>query len=160
MKTRQFILAFLCGFGILLEGTASRTWGLGPMGVETDSERRKNLYSLNVRLSSRPIHPPKDLIKQVILLGGMKAARPRIGPSPQAAIIEDDQRRRVVILSIEETGVITAYVLDNLDLKPHVPKVADCAQDHHCADDRMSITGGLGCIAICVRDVLAKLIIP
>ena len=102
--------------------------------------------------------PPKELIKETIPLEGIKAARPRVGPPPRAAIIEDDQRRRIVILSTEETGIITAYVLEDLDLKPHLSEVAFCAEEHHCEEDRMAITGGLGCIAICVKEVLDKLI--
>ena len=136
------------------------TFGLGPTDVDTEIERegRKNPSSLNVRMSSRTIHPPQELIKESIPLEGIKAARPRVGPPPRAAIIEDDQRRRIVIISTEETGSITVYLLENIDLRPHLPEITVCTQEHHCAEDRMAVTGGLGCIAICVKEVLDKLI--
>ena len=117
-------------------------------------------YSLNVRLSSHVIHPPKKLVKHVVTLNGIRAARPRVGPPPQSAILEDDQRQRVVILSTDDTGIITAYVMNDLDLKPHLPKVMDCTQQHHCAEDRMAVTGGLACVAICLKNVLDKLMLP
>jgi len=160
MKIYQYLLGWLWGMGVLLGGMTDITFGLHPTGVGTEGESdgRKNPSSLNVRLSSRTIHPPKELIKETIPLEGIKAARPRVGPPPRAAIIEDDQRRRIVILSTDDTGTITAYVLENLDLTPHLSEVAFCAEEHHCEEDRMAITGGLGCIAICVKEVLDKLI--
>ena len=129
-------------------------------GDETPNMGKNHSFSLNVRLSSRTIRPPQELIKEVISLEGVRAARPRVGPPPQAAIIEDDQRRRMVILSIEETGLITAYVLEDLDLKPHLPGVALCTTARHCGEDRMALMGGLGCVAICVKEVLEKLTQP
>ena len=120
----------------------------------------KHPYSLNVRLSSRVIHPPKKLIMNVVTLKGIRAARPRVGPPPQSAILEDDQRQRVVILSTDETGIITAYVMNDLHLEPHMPEVVECTQQHHCAEDRMAVTGGLACVAICVKNVMDKLMLP
>ena len=129
-------------------------------GDETPNLGRDNPFSLNVRLSSRTIRPPQELIKEVILLEGIQAARPRVGPPPQAAIIEDDQRRRMVILSMEEGGIVTAFVLEDLDLKPHLSEIAQCTREHHCGEDRMAITGGLGCIAICVKNALENIMQP
>ena len=160
MKPRQLFLRCLCGAGVLFGGIATSTVVLGHSRLETQRVGEQNPYSLNVRLSSRTIRPPKELIKEVIPLEGMRAARPRVGPPPQAAIIEDDQRRRIIILSTEETGMITVYVLENLNLKPHLSEVSDCARIHHCEDDRMAITGGLGCLAICVKEVVENLIQP
>jgi len=160
MKPYQFFFVLLCGVGILLGGLTSKRVVLAHHGDETPGMGRINPFSLNVRLSSRTIRPPKELIKEVIPLEGIRAARPRVGPPPQAAIIEDDQRRRIVILSTEETGLITAYVLEDLDLKPHLSDVALCTQEHHCGEDRMAVTGGLGCVAICVKNILDKIIQP
>ena len=160
MKPYQTFFALLCGIGILLGGMTYEKVIFAHNGDETPTVGGNNPFSLNVRLSSRTIHPPKELIKEVIPLKGIRAARPRVGPPPQAAIIEDDQRRRIVILSTEETGLIMAYVLEDLDLKPHLSEVALCAQEHHCGEDRMAVTGGLGCVAICVKNALDKIIQP
>ncbi|UCE63923.1 MAG: hypothetical protein JSU59_01840 [Nitrospirota bacterium] len=160
MKPFPSFFVLLCGIGILLGGMTYKSVGFAHNGDETPNLPENTSFSLNVRLSSRTIHPPKELIKEVISLKGIRAARPRVGPPPQAAIIEDDQRRRIVILSIEETGLIMAYVLEDLDLKPHLSEIALCAQEHHCGEDRMALTGGLGCIAICVKNVLDKIIQP
>ena len=123
---------------------------------ETLSLTEKTSLSLNVRLSSRTIQPPKELIKEVIQLKGIRAARPRVGPPPQSAIIEDDKRRRYVILSLDELGNVIAYVLEDLDLKANLSKISICTQEHHCEEDRMAVTGGLGCIAVCVKDALEQ----
>ena len=160
MKYYSSYWVLLCGLGLLLGGMAYKKAALAHNGDEPSPLSGEHPSSLNVRLSSRTIHPPQELIKQVIPLQGIRAARPRVGPPPQAAIIEDDQRRRMVILSTGETGLITAYVLEDLDLKPHLFEVAQCSEEHHCGEDRMAVTGGLGCVAICVKNVLEKLIQP
>ena len=143
-----------CGLGIV-----STTLAQHPAENKEARSRSQNPYSLNVRLSSRVIHPPKELIKHIIALKGIQAARPRVGPPPQAAILEDDERRRVAILSTDDTGMITTYVLEDLDLEPHLPEVAQCTQARHCAEDRMATMGGLGCIAICMKDVIETLLL-
>lgn len=160
MKPYQTLSVWLCGIAILLGEMALQTVAFAQKGERTPSMGRDNPYSLNVRLSSRPIRPPQELVKEIIPFDGIRAAKPRVGPPPLAAIIEDDQRRRVVVLSTEETGLIVAYVLENLDLKPYLSEVTYCTQEHHCGEDRMAVTGGLGCVAICVKDVLDKIIQP
>jgi hypothetical protein len=160
MKRSQTLSISLCGVAILLGGLTFHTVGFARNSDKTPRMGRDNPFSLNVRLSSRPIRPPQEVIKQVIPFDGIRAARPRVGPPPLAAIIEDDQRRRIVILSTEERGLLVAYVLENLDLKPYLSEVTRCTQEHHCEEDRMAITGGLGCVAICVKNVLDKLLQP
>jgi hypothetical protein len=160
MKTFQSFFVLLCGVGVLLGGMADKTVVLARTGDETPSLGGEHPFSLNVRLSSRTIRPPQELIKEVIPLEGIRAAKPRVGPPPQAAIIEDDQRRRIVILSTEETGLITAYVLEDLNLKPHLSEITQCTQEHHCGEDRMAVTGGLGCVAICIKALLDRILQP
>jgi len=77
-----------------------------------------------------------------------------VGPSLQAAILEDDHHQRVVILSTLKDGRIRAQVLTDLDLSPRIPFITACAHDRSCAYDRRPVTGGLGCVAICVRQAL------
>lgn len=120
----------------------------------SQEEGAPSLTSLNVRFSSRPLHPPKGMIKQTVELPGIRAARSRIGPSPQAAILEDDNRRRVVILSTQEDGRIVAHLLADLNFEPMIPALTSCTQERRCAYDRMPVTGGLGCVAICLQEIL------
>ncbi len=113
-----------------------------------------DLTSLNVRLSQQAIHPPKSLVKAVVELPHVQAARARIAPSPQAAILEDDDHTRVLILSVLDDERLQAQVLADLDFAQHVPFVTACAETRGCAYDRRPITGGLGCVAICIQRAL------
>ena len=113
-----------------------------------------DLTSLNVRLSQQAIHPPKPMVKEVVELPNVQAARARIAPSPKAAILEDNDHNRVLILSVLEDGRLEAQVLADLDFAPHVPFVEACAENRGCAYDRRPITGGLGCVAICIQQAL------
>ena len=113
-----------------------------------------DLTSLNVRLSQRAIHPPKHLVKEVVELPHVQAARARIAPSPKSAILEDDDHNRALILSVLEDDRLQAHVLEDLDFAQHVPFVTACAEHRGCAYDRRPITGGLGCVAICIQQAL------
>jgi len=109
---------------------------------------------LNIRLSQRAIHPPKPLVKEVVELPHVQAARARIAPSPKSAILEDDHHNRVLILSVLDDDRLQAQVLADLDFARHVPFVTSCAENRGCAYDRRPITGGLGCVAICIQQAL------
>ncbi len=113
-----------------------------------------DLTSLNVRLSQRTIHPPKALVQAVVELPHVEAARAKIAPSPKSAVLEDDNHNRALVLSVLDDGRLQAYVLDDLDLAQHVPFITACAENRGCAFDRRSITGGLGCVAICIQQAL------
>ena len=114
-----------------------------------------DLSSLNVRLSQRAIHPPKHLVKAVVELPHVQAARAKIAPSPKSAVLEDDNHNRALILSVLDDGRLHAYVLDDLNFARHVPFVTACAENRGCAFDRRPVTGGLGCVAICIQQSLA-----
>ena len=113
-----------------------------------------DLTSLNVRLSQRAIHPPKHLVKAVVELPHVQAARAKIAPSPKSAVLEDDNHNRALIVSVLDDGRLYAHVLDDLDFAQHVPFVTACAENRGCAFDRRPITGGLGCVAICIQQSL------
>ena len=113
-----------------------------------------DLTSLNVRLSQRAIQPPKHLVKAVVELPHVQAARAKIAPSPKSAVLEDDNHNRALILSVLDDGRLQAHVLDDLDFAQHVPFVTACAESRGCAFDRRPITGGLGCVAICIQQAL------
>ena len=123
--------------------------GLPPNIQDRDQAETSDSFTLNVRLSSRPIRPPDELVKNSVPLTGIIPARPHVGPPPQAAILEDDQRNRIAILSADDNGMITAYLLENIDLQPHMPTLMKCTEQRQCAVDRMPLMGGLGCVAIC-----------
>ena len=121
--------------------------------VRAQAEPGEN-SGLNIRLSQRAIHPPKPLVKEVVELPHIQAARARIAPSPKSAILEDDHHTRVLILSMLEDGRLQAQVLADLDFAQHVPFVAACSDNRGCAYDRRPIIGGLGCVAICIQQAL------
>lgn len=124
--------------------------------AQTDAPTRDSLdlTSLNVRLSQRAIQPPKAWVKEVVELPHVQAARAKIAPSPKSAVLEDDNHNRALILSVLDDGRLQAHVLDDLDFARHIPFVTACAENRGCAFDRRPITGGLGCVAICIQQAL------
>jgi hypothetical protein len=109
---------------------------------------------LNLRFSNRPLTPPKNLIVHTIPMPDLSIASPFVAPSPQAVIFEDDQRRRLAILSTNGTGPLTLFLLEPLPLDPKLPGLVQCANDHGCQTDRTPLTGGLGCLALCLKELL------
>ena len=117
-----------------------------------------DLSTLNVRLSSKPVQPPEELVKRTVLLPGLRGARPLYGEPTRAAILEDDARRRVLILSVGGrdggTGPLRAHLLHEFDLESYLPGVTACATTRRCAFDRTPTTGGLACVAMCLVEAL------
>jgi hypothetical protein len=130
-----------------------------PPAAQENSLVGPNLAGLNVRLSTRPIHPPTDQVKRMVLLQEVRTVKPLVGEPTRAAILEDDARRRVVVLSTESDspgGAIRAYVLYDVDLERYLPLLATCSGERRCAQDRTPGTGGLGCVAICLAELLRR----
>ncbi len=120
---------------------------------------RPDLSTLNVRLSTRPIHPPEKMVKRTVLLQGVRGTRPFVGEPTRAAILEDDARRRVVVLSDAQgsgEGPIKAYLLYEFDLERHLSRLTACTWQRQCARDRTPGTGGLGCVAMCLVQALRE----
>ena len=111
---------------------------------------------LNLRLSNRPLTPPEAIIVQTIPLTGQSVARPFVAPSPQAVIFENDQRQRLAILSMNKTGHLTLFLLEPLPLDPKLPGLVQCANNRGCQTDRTPLTGGLGCLALCLKTILEE----
>lgn len=109
---------------------------------------------LNLRFSNRSITPPENLIIQTIPLTGLSVARPFVAPTPQAVIFENDQRERLALLSTNKTGRLTLFLLEALPLDPKLPRLVQCANARGCQADRTPLTGGLGCLALCLKDIL------
>lgn len=133
---------------------APRAWDVARAETDAAAPAGLDLTSLNVRLSQRAIHPPKPLVKEVVELPHVQAARARIAPSPKSAVLEDDDHNRVLILSVLDDDRLQARVLADLDFSRYVPFVTACAEHRGCAYDRRPITGGLGCVAICIQQAL------
>lgn len=110
--------------------------------------------NLNLRFSNRSLTPPDSLIVQTIRLTELSVARPFVAPAPQAVIFEDDQRQRFAILSTNDTGHLTLYLLESLPLDPKLPSLVQCANNRGCQTDRTPLTGGLGCLALCLKELL------
>ena len=116
----------------------------------TQSKKGPNLTSLNIRLSTRAIHPPDKVVHNHFTLPNVRAAQSMIAPSPQAAILEDDHRQRVAILTIDSYNQVTVHVLHDIDLQATIPSIVQCTEERQCAVDRRPMVGGLGCVAVCL----------
>ena len=130
----------------------------GPDGQQ-ETTLEQEFSSLNIRMSNRAIVPPLDLIVKTIPLDGLSVARPFVEPSPQAAIIENDQRQRVALLSQNPEGIWQLYLLEPIPLDPMLPALFQCADARQCATDRMPMTGGLVCVAICVKELIEAVVL-
>jgi hypothetical protein len=165
MSTHKITILFgifgIFAIGILALGMLTNTVALaerlpntfvqGAAKVDPDTP---NLISLNIRLSNQPVQAPTDLVKHSVDLPQVRAARSMIAPSPKAAILEDDNHHRVVILSVSEGGQVHAQVLEDLDFSEKIPFITACADHRGCAFNRQPVTGGLACVAICVQQAL------
>jgi len=109
---------------------------------------------LNLRFSNRPLTPPDTLIVQTIPLTGISVANPFVAPVPQAVIFEDDRRQRVAVLSTDSSGTLKLYLLEHLSLDHRLPALVQCANNRGCEADRTPLTGGLGCLALCIKELL------
>ena len=129
-----------------------QTWGSeGPQEGEGVGEP---FSDLNLRFSNRSLTPPAALIVQTIPLSGISVARPFVAPSPQAVIFENDQRQRVAILSSDKNGGLILFLLEPLPLDPTLSSLLQCANTRGCQTDRTPLTGGLGCLALCLKELL------
>ncbi len=154
--TARFLMAgwLACTVGLPAPFVAQRDDALAQ--ADAPSADVPDLTSLNVRLSQQAIHPPNDVVHEVVTLPpAIRAARAKIAPSPKAAVLEDDHHHRVLVLSALDDGRLRAHVLEPLDFTPTIPLITACADARGCAYDRRPVTGGLGCVAICIRQALA-----
>jgi hypothetical protein len=109
---------------------------------------------LNLRFSNKAIKPPDALIVKSIPLIGISVAKPFVAPVPQAVIFEDDRRQRVAVLSTDGADALTLFLLEHLPLDTKLSALVQCADHRGCETDRTPLTGGLGCLALCIKDLL------
>jgi len=123
-------------------------------GLKEEGLEPQPYSDLNLRFSNRSLIPPDTLIVQTIPLTGISVARPFVLPAPQAVIFEDDRRQRVAVLSTDSSGTLTLYLFEHLPLAPKLPALVQCANNRGCEADRTPLTGGLGCLAFCLKELL------
>ncbi len=155
--TRQFCFLYIIAISLALTGNMASTIDASELRQSRDPHA---LSTLNIRLSSKVIRPPQDLVTATLNIPNINIARPIVGPPSKSAILEDDQRHRLVVLTAEDNGGLTAYMLDNIDLEPHLQDFQQQTIERGCARDRMTITGGLGCVALCLKNILESEILP
>jgi len=112
---------------------------------------------LNIRLSPTALHPPSHLIQQQWMLDGYRLGR--LGPqAPQAVIIEDDARRRLLILSATDEGRVLVYQVGDLpvDVATRLRPALVCVHTRQCQNHRMDPAGELGCLALCLLEHLSE----
>jgi hypothetical protein len=112
---------------------------------------------LNIRMSSIALHPPAELVKQRWTLDGYRLGR--LGPqAPRAAIIEDDARQRLLILSSTDEGTVLVYRMGELpvDVAQRLPRALACSRTRHCQNQRNDPAGELGCLALCLLEHLTE----
>jgi len=112
---------------------------------------------LNIRMSPAALHPPADMVKQQWTLEGYRLGR--LGPqAPQAAIIENDARQRLLILSAAADGTVLVYRVGDLpvDVAKQLPRAVLCGRTRHCQDNRSDPAGELGCLALCLLEHLSE----
>ena len=112
---------------------------------------------LNIRMSPSALHPPADMIKQQWTLGGYRLGR--LGSqAPRAAIIEDDARQRLLILSAAADGAVLVYRVGDLpvDVAKQLPRTLTCSRARQCPNNRSDPAGELGCLALCLLEHLRE----
>src|SRR5712691_6563882 len=140
-------------FRILLVATlvtVSPLFGMAERGDQTFDP-----LQLNIPLSSTALHPPSHLIKQQWMLDGYRLGR--LGPqAPQAVIIEDDARRRLLIISATDEGRVLVYQVGDLpvDVAARLRPALVCVRTRQCQNQRMDPAGELGCLALCLLEHL------
>jgi len=124
-------------------------------GMAQGGDQPFDPLQLNIRLSPTALHPPAHLIKQQWMLDGYRLGR--LGPqAPQAVIIEDDARRRLLILSATDEGRVLVYQVGNLpvDVATRLRPALVCVHARQCQNHRMDPAGELGCLALCLLEHL------
>lgn len=112
---------------------------------------------LNIRMSPTSLRPPSEIVKQTWTLDGYRLGRLGL-QAPRAAIIDDDARRRLLILSATEEGAVAIYRVGDLpvDVGLRLRPATDCARARQCQHRRMDPAGELGCLALCLLENLKE----
>jgi hypothetical protein len=112
---------------------------------------------LNIRMSPNALLPPPELVKHSWVLDGYRLGRLDAN-SPRAAIIDDDQHRRLLILSATDQGDIRLYRVADLpmDVGLKLSAIVKNAQTRDCPHQRRDTAGELGCLALSLLAALQE----
>ena len=113
-----------------------------------------DLTSLNVRLSHRTIHTPRHFVKEIVALPHVHAARSKIAPSPKPPFWKTITITASSSCRLWKTGPCKPRYSLTWIFAATIPFVTACAEHRRCAYDRRPMTGGLGCVAICIQQAL------
>jgi hypothetical protein len=114
-------------------------------------------FLLNIRMSRAPVQPPPDIIKQTWVLDGYRLGK--LGAeAPRAAVIDDDQHQRLLILSATDDGGVRLYRVADLPLEvgTRLSRAMLNAQTRDCRHQRMDPAGELGCLAVSLLEALQE----
>jgi hypothetical protein len=114
-------------------------------------------FLLNIRMSQAPVQPPPHIIKQSWVLDGYRLGKLPAG-APRAAIIDDDQHQRLLILSAADDGGLRLYRVADLPLEvgTRLSRAMFNAQTRDCRHQRMDPAGELGCLAVSLLEALQE----
>ena len=112
---------------------------------------------LNIRMIRAPVQPPPHIIKQAWVLDGYRLGK-LPASAPRAAVIEDDQHQRLLILTAADDGNVHLYRVADLPLEVGIrlPRTMSNAQSRDCRHQRMDPAGELGCLAVSLLEALQK----
>ncbi len=114
-------------------------------------------FLLNIRMIRTPLHPPPHVIKQAWVLDGYRLGK-LPADAPRAAVIDDDQHQRLLILSATDDGSVRVYRVADLPLEvgTRLTRVMSNAQTRDCRHQRMDPAGELGCLAVSLLEALQE----
>ncbi|HEY3198489.1 MAG TPA: hypothetical protein VGJ57_10785 [Nitrospirales bacterium] len=112
---------------------------------------------LNIRMSPNAVRPPAGIVKQAWVLDGYRLGR-LTGNAPRAAVIDDDQHRRLLILSATDDGHVQLYRVADLPIEvgAKLPALLQNAKNRNCRYQRMDPAGELGCLALSLLEALQE----
>ena len=112
---------------------------------------------LNIRMSPHALRPPADIVKQAWMLDGYRLGR-LTGNAPRAAVIDDDQHRRLLILSATEDGRVQLYRVADfpVEVGAKLPALLQNAKSRDCRHQKMDPAGELGCLALSLLEALQE----
>lgn len=110
---------------------------------------------LNIRMSGVSLRPPAEMVKEIWTLEGYRLGL--LGPqAPRGAIIDDENRHRLLILSATDEGTVKVYRVGDLpvDVGSRLRPTMTCARSRQCQHRRMDPAGEIGCLALCLLENL------
>jgi hypothetical protein len=114
-------------------------------------------FLLNIRMSRAALQPPPEIIKQTWVLEGYRLGK-LPADAPRAAVIDDDQHQRLLILSATDDGGIRLYRVADLPLEvgTRLSRAMLNAQTRNCRHQRMDPAGEVGCLAVSLLEALQE----